>query len=708
MIDLLSFMSSSLQREIFHTEDDDVAKYHFIKEHLEQVNKNFQSIPNFQEGLDWFNVSEALTRKSLEGKIVILDFFTYCCINCMHILPDLAKLEEKYPPSSGVVIIGVHSAKFDNEKESANILAAIQRFGVTHPVVNDKDSVLWDQLEVQCWPTLLILGPRVNPLFVIMGEGHFNTVDLYIKSALQFYTEKNEMKLDLLPLKPDVSVTSSNLYFPGKIVCSKYVIAEPGAELYAISDSGHNRILIMTPKGEVLYKIGGNESGFLDGDFQTARFNAPQGVAFLNDSIIFVADTENHAIRKIDLKLGIVETVAGNGKQGNDKCGSKIGVEQEISSPWDLIVYNTKDMDMSFHPDPDAVPEKYVVLIAMAGTHQIWALFLEDTIWWKYKKHPAGTVVAIAGSGNEENRNNFYPQNAAFAQPSGLTLNREKKEVYVADSESSTVRKLSLTDGKVSEIVGGDRNPLNLFAFGDADGEKTLAKLQHCLGVAYSKARDCVFVADTYNGKIKRIDIEESSIATCTLTDKGNKPFHFTEPAGLCLNPAGDIMYVCDTNAHQIEQVNMKTMKTQTLQLKFNSPAKEFDYGKILKFDKLKMNPKGGKIRLAINCAFEQGVKLNESAPQKFICKVPNESWQMTPDSGDYKAKKNVDLDITVPPKGSCFQFYNFLVNFKLNLCSGDVCFLRNFTLDFPVVYANDGQDIIEEVSIKVGQDVKI
>lgn len=707
MIDMLAFLSTNLQRELFRAEDDVDAKRHFVEGHLNEVDKSFDRIPEFQPGLDWFNVAEALTIKSLEGKIVVLDFFTYCCINCMHILPDLAQLEERYPPSQGVVIIGVHSAKFDNEKESANIMAAIQRYNISHPVVNDKDSKLWDLLDVQCWPTLLILGPRGNPIFVIMGEGHLDTLSMYISGALDFYTAKGQIKLDSLPLKPANNVTSSNLYFPGKIVCSKYETTEAGDELYAISDSGHHRILVMTPKGEVLYKIGGNSSGFQDGDFQTARFNSPQGLAFLSDSIIFVADTENHAVRRIDLKLGTVETVAGTGQQGSDKFGGKIGQQQEINSPWDVAVFNTKDMDMSFHVDEAAVPEKYVVLIAMAGTHQIWALFLEDTIWWKYKKYPSGTVVNIAGSGAEENRNNSYPQNAAFAQPSGLALNREAKEVYVADSESSTVRKLSLTDGKITGIVGGDRNPLNLFAFGDADGKQTLAKLQHCLGVTYSKARKSAFVADTYNGKVKRIDLEDSAVSTWTITDKSNKPYHLSEPAGLCLNPSGDTMYVCDTNAHQIELVNMKTMKTATLQLKFNSPVKEFDYGKILKFDKLKINSKGGKIRLAINCAFEAGVKLTEGAPQKFVCKAP-ETWKIAPDSGDYKVKKNVDLDIAVPKKGTCFQFFNFLVNFKLNLCSGDVCFFRNFTLDFPVVYANDGLDVIEEVTVKVGQDVKI
>lgn len=543
-----------------------------------------------------------------------------------------------------------------------------------------------------------------------MGEGHFETLDTYVGAAINFYSERGQIKTSSLPLSPNNHFTaSSNLYFPGKIVCSKYSPDESVAELYAVSDSGNHRILVMNAKGEVIHKIGGPEPDFEDGDFATARFDSPQGMAFLNENVLYVADTENHAIRKIDLKLGIVETVAGTGRQGNDKVGGKMGTEQEISSPWDILVYQTKDLDMSFHLDERAVPEKYVLIIAMAGTHQLWALFLDDIIWWKYKKFTAGTLVCIAGNGAEENRNNSYPQNAAFAQPSGLSLNRESKEVYVADSESSCVRKISLTDGKVTGIVGGDRNPLNLFAFGDADGKQTLAKLQHCLGVAYNPARKCVFVADTYNHKIKRIDLENSSISTWTITDKASKVHHFNEPAGLCLNPTGDMLYVADTNNHQIELVTLKTMKTQSLNLKFNTPSKEFDYGKIIRFEKLRISPDGGKIRLAIAISLEPGVKLTDApAPQKFITKTPSDTWKIAPTSGDFKPKKNVDLDITVPKK-PCFQSCEFLVNFKLNLCAGDICFFRNFTLHFPVTYAADGlESVIEEVAVKVGQDVKI
>lgn len=391
----------------------------------------------------------------------------------MHILPDLKKLEERYTIEDGLVVIGVHSAKFDNEKDSGNILAAIQRYNISHPVVNDSTSSLWMDLHIKCWPTLLVLGPRGNPIFVLMGEGHSQRLDKYIKGSLQFYQSKGELKLHSIPITPAAEqLKTSMLKFPAKIATRQLRTVQNddddskkfiGSELYAVADSGNHRILVFQANGQIVEKIGGKESGFADGNFKEARFNSPQGVSFYGNDIIYVADTENHAIREINLTTKTVDTIAGHGKQGVDQTGGLIGTSQEISSPWDVVTYRTRDMDMSFHADGESIPERDIILIAMAGTHQIWAVFKDETIWWKFKKFSEGSVASIAGNGHEENRNNSYPQNAAFAQPSGLALATETKELFIADSESSSVRKLSLADGKVVAVAGGDRNPLVSF-----------------------------------------------------------------------------------------------------------------------------------------------------------------------------------------------------------------------------------------------------
>lgn len=244
--------------------------------------------------------------KHLLGSVVLLDFFTYCCINCLHILPNLKKLEEKFPITEGFTVIGVHNAKFQNEKRSSNIKAACERHNITHPVVNDVTGQLWKQLNVQCWPTIIILGPNANPLFVIMGEGSYQRLENYVSGALEYYREQNEINPygELRALGSSVG-GSSKLRYPGKMQ------GLPEHDIYAMSDSGNHRVLVFDGAGKVLHKIGGKLSGFKDGNFKECRFDSPQGVAFLSSDILYVADTENHAIRMVDLAKQTVNTVAG-------------------------------------------------------------------------------------------------------------------------------------------------------------------------------------------------------------------------------------------------------------------------------------------------------------------------------------------------------------------------------------------------------------
>lgn len=401
--------------------------------------------------LDWFNVSHHLTLEGLRGKLVILDFFTYCCINCMHILPELNSLEKLYPIERGLVVVGVHSPKFENEKDAVNILAAAQRYNIEHPIVNDPTMSLWRNIGVRCWPTLVVLSPSGAPLLMLMGEGHGIFLERFTEQALRFFSQKQELKEFSLPLRPSVDLLpASKLKFPAKIARS-----EEGR--FAVADAGNHRIIVFNIEGDVLLKIGSGSCGLVDGHITSARFNSPQGVAFLNENTLIVADTENHAIRQVNLLTQMVETLAGTGHQGHDRSGGKEGPLQQISSPWDVAVYRTRDMDMSFHLDEQNVPEKTIILISMAGTHQIWGYFPEAMIWWKFRKFEPRTCVSLIGNGMEENRNNSYPQNAAFAQPSGLAMGKDF--LFIADSESSSIRKASMLDGKVLAVVGGDRNP---------------------------------------------------------------------------------------------------------------------------------------------------------------------------------------------------------------------------------------------------------
>lgn len=162
---------------------------------------------------------------------------------------------------------------------------------------------MWNTCGINCWPSLLLLGPQSQPLILLMGEGHREDLRFYIRNALDHYKSLNQISNHSLPIKSSFHLlpeTKGPLLFPGKI--ASYIDSDNNyVDKLAISDTGNNRILITQPDGTILYSIGGTV-GFRNGNFMEAQFNAPQGLVFQDENILFVADTENHAIRKIDLK----------------------------------------------------------------------------------------------------------------------------------------------------------------------------------------------------------------------------------------------------------------------------------------------------------------------------------------------------------------------------------------------------------------------
>jgi thiol-disulfide isomerase/thioredoxin len=482
--------------------------------------------PELPQDRPWLNTDKPLSLQQLRGRIVILDFWTYCCINCLHVLPDLKYLEQKYKDS--LTVIGVHSAKFDQEKEVENIRQAILRYDIEHPVVVDSNFQVWQEYAVRAWPTLMVIDPEGYVVGSVTGEGNRQVLDELIAKLIQEYKAKGEIisqEISLILEKQRQPVITP-LAFPGKVLATS-------AGLF-IADSGHHRIIWSTLNGEILHAIGTGKSGLTDGDFTQAQFFAPQGMVFdAENQLLYVADTENHAIRRINLQLQRVETIAGTGEQSrNIRPHGGIGRATALNSPWDLVML------------------KHYLFMAMAGNHQIWQMDLEK-----------GILQTYAGTGAEACLDGLVAK-SAFAQPSGITTNG--RELYVADSEGSSIRGIGLMlDPEVRTICGSGE----LFGFGDVDGTGADVRLQHCLGVEY--ARNFLWVADTYNHKIKLVSPHSGNCQTVLgrvagLADGRGKNSCFNEPSGL--SGFGDHLYVADTNNHAIRQVELDTLTVSTLE----------------------------------------------------------------------------------------------------------------------------------------------
>jgi thiol-disulfide isomerase/thioredoxin len=478
--------------------------------------------PELDGGVAWLNTAGPIRLKDLRGKIVVLDFWTLCCINCIHTLPDLAKLEKKYP--NELVVIGVHSAKFENERETESIRKAILRYEISHPVVNDARHKIWEAYGAESWPTLFVIDPEGNLYRRGSGEGLYEALDRTVAELIKVHKEKKT--LNEKPLKFELArfqeSGDSPLFFPGK------VLADAASKRLFIADSTHHRIVITDLEGKKIAIAGDGEPGRADGAFDKARFNDPQGMA-LDGDLLYVADRKNHLIRALNLQKKTVKTVAGTGKQGQDRDLGGAALEVGLNSPWDVLLQGDR------------------LFIAMAGHHQIWTLDTAQRM-----------VAPYAGSGRENIRDGALPR-ANFAQPSGLAT--DGTTLYVADSEVSAVRAVPMKgEGEVKTIVGE-----GLFEFGDTDGVGDKVRLQHALGVAYHDGK--LFVADTYNSKIKVLDPAKRECRTFL----GGEPEGwlatplFSEPAGISI--ADGKLYVADTNAHRVRVVDLKTKAVSTLKL---------------------------------------------------------------------------------------------------------------------------------------------
>lgn len=443
----------------------------------------------------------------------------------MHVFPQLRKLEEKY--ENQVTVVGVHSAKFTAEQDSANVRKAVLRYDIEHPVINDCDFEIWQQYSVRAWPTFMFIDPEGKVIGKHEGEIDVPGFDKLLGDMVAEFGAESLLKPDLLTFHLEKEKEMERaLSFPGKVL-----VDEVSGRLI-ISDSNHNRILLATLEGKVQQVIGSGLQGLKDGPGDDAQFFDPQGLA-LRGNTLYVADTKNHAIREIDLTIGDVKTIAGNGQQAREFHKGGNAPDVQLSSPWDLVLHQG------------------VLYIAMAGFHQLWSL---DLLTKEARPH--------AGNGRERIVDGVLAE-AELAQPSGITTDGQK--LYFTDSETSAIRTADLErTGRVDTIVG-----LHLFEFGDIDGVGEDVRLQHPIGIDILDG--ILYVADTYNNKIKKINptTKEASgflgTGAAGNEDGAADMAQFHEPGGLSI--ADGKMYIADTNNHSIRVADLESLEVNTLEL---------------------------------------------------------------------------------------------------------------------------------------------
>jgi len=436
-----------------------------------------------------------LFRGALQGRVVLLDFWTSGCVNCLHALPVYRALEERFR-GQPFQVVGIHSGKFDAEKEVSAVAEAMARNGIDHPVGTDSDHVVWDQYAIRGWPTAVLVDARGYAVAWFRGEPELGKLTAWVQAALDDGRARGVLAAGPAEFRRPGPGETGPLAFPGK------VLALSGGGL-AVADSGHHRLLLLDAAGKLVRAVGSGLEGFSDGPADVASFRSPQGLAE-RDGALYVADTGNHAVRSVDLLSGRVETLAGTGRKGEGAIQPAADARTvSLRSPWDL----------TFLGD--------TLWIAMAGSHQLWRLDVRS-----------GALSAGAGSGREGLDDGPLAE-ATFAQPSGLAT--DGHVIYVADSEASAIRRVDPAAGTVRTLAGE-----GLFDAGLRDGPLARARFQHPQGLALD--RGVLWVSDTFNGAVRRISLPDGQVSTVA---RG-----LAQPGGLTVT-AGRLV-VADTDHHRL------------------------------------------------------------------------------------------------------------------------------------------------------------
>ncbi len=433
--------------------------------------------------LEWVNTDDPPALEQLRGRVTLLYFWTFDCVNCINALPDVRYLENKY--HDGLSVIGVHTPKYAAQRSVASVLKAVNRNHVRYAVANDPGFTLWQAYGVQSWPTLAVIDAQGQLAALLPGEGRRQEADTLIAHLLD-----EAAASDLRVYESGVSVARHEartpLSFPGKLLVTDSALW--------IADSGHNRILECDHEGRILRQIGSGNPGYWDG-------RGADGVRLLNAE---------------------VETLVGTGELGRD-------IPHDYSQPTKVA--------MSAPMDVAAIGD--YLYIAVSGQNQIWQLDLN-----------ANQLSVLAGNGQLA-LTDGEGMLAGFAQPGSLSVIGQ--QLAIADTASSSIRLLRLLDKRVTTLIGA-----GLYDFGDVNGKRDVARLQHPMAVA-ADPRGLIFVADTYNGKIKALNMRSGEVRTL------NMPYRFEEPSGLSL--AAGALWIANTNAHEIVRVDLSSGKMKRLSI---------------------------------------------------------------------------------------------------------------------------------------------
>ncbi len=428
----------------------------------------------------WLNAAPA-SLQDLRGRPVVLAFVNGTSVWSMQRVAEVTRWQARNPGRVHLVVVQV--PRFEFEREPQQSLKLLRRQGINAPILLDAQWDAWRRFEVQAWPTLVLLDAAGQEAERLVGAvGDLERTLNGLCEGLQRPLDEEGFGARELNAEPRLP-----LLFPAGLVATD--------ERLYVADTGHHRILECTHSGRVLRQFGLGTADLVNGGTGEAAFNRPQGLALVRD-VLYVADTGNHALRRINLMSGQVDTLCGNGRAGDPQAGV-------LEQPWDSALN---------HPADVAVADNQI-LIAMAGDNHVWSYDLGSReLRWRAG---AGVVEVRDGSGHL----------AAFAQPCSIVA--VQQALYVCDSLGSAVRSVQLRGDLVQTLVG--QGP---WESGNVDGPRLRARLQYPTAIAMGPDSPMLWIADAGNGALRTLRLGGGDLSTVNLPRRLHGPCALAVAAG--------------------------------------------------------------------------------------------------------------------------------------------------------------------------------
>lgn len=457
--------------------------------------------PELNESLHWLN-SEPQSIAGQRGRILALVFWNASSIYCQNMMDELARIKARHPV--GLAILGIHLPKFDAEVDDRVVLKAVNRMRIGFPVANDRNWIAWQHFGITRWPSVALIDSEGVVCDIITGDDNGDLLERKIAGLIDQAASSHSLMEH--PFRAKNTEENTALSFPSGLAVTE-------THLY-VSDTAHHRILECTHQGRILREFGNGHPDLNDGPANEAAFNGPRGLCLIRETL-YVADTNNHALRRINLISGEVVTLLGSGKPGLPKEGiSKHSSENTLNMPWGLSGVNDK------------------LYMALAGCNQIWEYELGNA-----------RMRFIAGTGDLGIADGAG-RNALFAQPTNISL--VQQTLYVVDSATSAVRAIQLQQNMVQTLVGH-----GLYEFGDQDGERREARLQYPQALALDPNSPVLWIADTYNGSLRKLRLGGGGMSTQQL------PHSLNQPTALAVGSGA--LWIADAGAHEVLRYDLTT-----------------------------------------------------------------------------------------------------------------------------------------------------